>query len=467
MKRLLLGLALALATTTHAYGKRNHIFITGPFKSGPEVTKTCLECHERQTKAFMKTVHWTWSKKQSLNGRTIDYGKKNALDNFYGAFPSNWQGCTNCHPSYGWTDGSFDFSKPENIDCLVCHDTTGTYKKFPGAAGHPVYPGEIKESPKGKVWPPVDLAAVARSVERPNRAACGTCHFYCGEGDGVKHGDLDSSLVNPTPEIDIHMGGRAKLTCESCHKAANHDVRGEAISVSLSSAPRVMGCTDCHKGNIHPAAALNMHLKRVACQTCHIPFFAKGNPTLTRWDWSSAGKELKPEEIKKDGYGLNLYDKMKGDLTWGKNLVPTYFWYNGSVDRVLLGDKIDPAGVVRLSAPKGERSDPNARIFPFKVMSGKQPYDTVNKTIAVANLSGPSGSDTAYWVNYDWNKAIEAGMKAAGQPYSGKYGFVETTMVWSLNHMVAPKSKALSCPDCHIEQGRIDWKAMGYPGDPR
>src|SRR6185369_5544417 len=91
MKRLLLGLALALATTTHAYGKRNHIFITGPFKSGPEVTKTCLECHERQTKAFMKTVHWTWSKKQSLNGRTIDYGKKNALDNFYGAFPSNWQ----------------------------------------------------------------------------------------------------------------------------------------------------------------------------------------------------------------------------------------------------------------------------------------------------------------------------------------------------------------------------------------
>jgi hypothetical protein len=33
--------------------------------------------------------------------------------------------------------------------------------------------------------------------------------------------------------------------------------------------------------------------------------------------------------------------------------------------------------------------------------------------------------------------------------------------------MVAPKEKALRCLDCHGEKGRMNWKAMGYPKDPR
>ena len=74
---------------------------------------------------------------------------------------------------------------------------------------------------------------------------------------------------------------------------------------------------------------------------------------------------------------------------------------------------------------------------------------------------------TAYWGKYDWNKAIEAGMKAAGQPYSSKYGFVETSVVWSANHMVSPKDKSLKCVDCHGDKGRLDWKALGYRGDPK
>jgi hypothetical protein len=70
-------------------------------------------------------------------------------------------------------------------------------------------------------------------------------------------------------------------------------------------------------------------------------------------------------------------------------------------------------------------------------------------------------------VHYDWSKAIAAGMKAANQPYSGQYGFVETSMVWAVNHQVAPKGKALACDDCHGDKGRLDWKALGYEADPR
>jgi len=227
-----------------------------------------------------------------------------------------------------------------------------------------------------------------------------------------------------------------------------------------------MGCTDCHKVDGHKNAALDLHAKKVACQTCHIPYFAKDRPTMVWWDWSTAGKDVKPEDVPKDKYGEKTYDKMKGDFRWEKDVVPAYFWYDGSIDRYLAGDKIDPSKAVKLSAAKGGRKDPNARIFPFKLMRGKQAYDSGNNTIAFVNVFGPPGSD-AYWAKYDWNAAIAAGMKAAGQPYSGKYGFVETSMVWPVNHMVVPGAKALKCDDCHGGKGRLDWKALGYKGDPR
>jgi octaheme c-type cytochrome (tetrathionate reductase family) len=470
MKRYLLVLfilAIALASQPVLAGPNHAEFITGPFMNGPEVTRKCMECHEKETRSFMRSVHWTWSKKQTVNARSVEHGKKNALNNFCIALPSNWSRCTSCHAGYGWKDNNFDFTRAENVDCLVCHDTTGTYRKFPSGAGHPVYAGEKKEFPKGKVWEPVDLVKVAQSVGKPSRATCGSCHFYGGGGDRVKHGDLDSTLANPTPDIDIHMGGKSGMTCEACHRGNDHSIRGEAASVSVGGGARTMGCTDCHRGDVHKNSLLNRHAGKIACQTCHIPTFAKAKPTKVWWDWSTAGKDVKPEEVKKDAYGEKQYDRMKGDFAWNKEIVPTYYWYNGTVDRVLLGDKIDPTRVVKLSAAKGSRTDPNSRIFPFKVMRGKQPYDSENMTVAVVNVFGPPTSESAYWVHYDWNKAIAAGMKAADQPYSGKFGWIETSMVWPVNHMVAPREKALKCADCHGAKGRLDWKALGYAGDPR
>ena len=50
---------------------------------------------------------------------------------------------------------NFDATVEENVDCLVCHDTTGTYKKFPTAAGHPAYEDTQFG---GKPVPAVDLS---------------------------------------------------------------------------------------------------------------------------------------------------------------------------------------------------------------------------------------------------------------------------------------------------------------------
>ncbi|MGQ9860227.1 MAG: tetrathionate reductase family octaheme c-type cytochrome [Thermodesulfobacteriota bacterium] len=421
--------------------------IKGPFKSPQEITSTCLGCHEKQAKDFMATVHWSWSRTQEIPGKgKRDLGKKNAVNNFCIALPSNWPRCTSCHAGYGWKDASFDFSKAENVDCLVCHDTSGTYKKTPTGAGMPD--------------PGVDLEKVAQSVGKTSRATCGSCHFFGGGGDHIKHGDLDTSLVAPPKAIDVHMAVDGKnMTCSSCHKTKDHVIPGMALSVSAKG-EATLSCTNCHTETPHKNAILNRHFERVACQTCHIPIFARSLPTMVWWDWSKAGQDVK--EPPKDQWGQKLYHKMKGESKWAKDVVPTYLWFNGSTERYLLGDPIqDPSKVLHLNLPLGSKEDKNAKIWPFKVMRGKQPYDAGNKLLGVPHLFG------GYWKHYDWGQALATGMAAAGLPYSGKYDWIETDMFWRVTHMVAPKDQALRCTDCHGPKGRLDWKALGYEKDPQ
>jgi len=115
-------------------------------------------------------------------------------------------------------------------------------------------------------------------------------------------------------------------------------------------------------------------------------------------------------------------------------------------------DTIDPSGTVALSYPLGSRDDANSRIFPFKIHRGNQPYDKVNKTLLTPLLSGPNG----YWEHLDWQKGLALGSKALGLPFSGQFGFVETTFVYPTTHMVAPKENVVGCTECHIrENGRM------------
>ena len=435
--------------------------VKGPFKSGPEVTKACLQCHEQQAKEFMQTQHWTWSVNQEVPGRgKVDLGKKNAINNYCIALPSNNPRCTSCHAGYGWKDASFDFSKAENVDCLICHDTTGSYKKLPAAAGAPAYEDTEFPPKSGKIWKAADLEKIAKSVGRTSRATCGACHFYGGGGDHIKHGDLDSSITAPNRSIDVHMAvDGPNMSCSACHKTEHHVIPGKALSVSATGGGATLGCTDCHAGTVHQKnAVLNKHAAKVACQTCHIPTFAKALPTKVWWDWSSAGSA---GPANKDKHGLPTHNKLKGDFKWEKDVKPSYMWFNGSGKRYLAGDKIDPGKVTHLNYPLGDHNDKAAKITPFKIMQGKQPYDSVNNVFVVPNLWG------GYWKHWDWNKAIADGMKAAGLEYSGKYGFAPTDMYWKGNHMVAPKQQALKCNDCHGKGGRLDWVALGYSGDPR
>jgi len=94
------------------------------FGSGPEVTKACLECHTEAAKQIHRTSHWTWEFLNPDNKQRL--GKRNIVNNFCTAVPSNYEFCTACHVGYNWKDETFDFTSESNVDCLVCHDTTGT-----------------------------------------------------------------------------------------------------------------------------------------------------------------------------------------------------------------------------------------------------------------------------------------------------------------------------------------------------
>ena len=411
----------------------------GPYETGQDVTEACLECHEDAGHEMIETVHWKWeSDPVLLPGRDeeVTIGKKNQINNFCIGIQGNWTGCTRCHAGYGWDSADFDFSNESNVDCLACHEQTGGYVK----------------SNSGLPSEGVDLVAAAQSVATPTRLNCGSCHFNGGGGNAIKHGDLDSSLFYPTENIDVHMG-RYDFQCVDCHQTEDHQISGHSISVSPTDENR-FDCIQCHSDEVHSDDRISAHLDTVACQTCHIPEGALRDATKMDWDWSTAGQDIEEDP--------HEYLKIKGSFVYERNFMPEYEWYDGTADRYILGDEIDPNETTVLNQPGGDITDPDAKIWPFKIHTASQIYDSNYNILLQPKTVGEGG----YWTEFDWDQAARLGSEAAGLPYSGEYGFAPTEMYWTLTHMVQPKEQALNCSDCHSENGRMDWEALGYYGDP-
>jgi octaheme c-type cytochrome (tetrathionate reductase family) len=325
---------------------------------------------------------------------------------------------------------------------------------------------EPKKFKGKKMFYPPDYNKVAQSVGRPDRKNCGTCHFYGGGGDGVKHGDLDSSLVDPSKSLDVHMNSEgADFTCVRCHTTDAHKIAGRCYKKPAAEELKSLidddlidriTCVSCHTSEPHePGHKANDHTDKVACQSCHIPEFARVLPTKMMWDWSTAGdlKDGKPY-TKTGDHGKHSYATIKGTFRWEKNVVPQYFWFNGELDYTLLTDTIDPSKPVELNKVVGDKDDPRSRIYPFKVHVGKQPYDKGNNTMAALHLFSPK-EDDAYWGSFDWQKSISSGMRMMGLDYSGEYDFVDTVYYFQITHMVAPKEDSLECSQCHSRHGRL------------
>lgn len=445
-------------TTDH--GK--HEALKRDFKSGKEITDACLSCHSEAADQFHKTIHWTWQ--ASAEGGDAEYGKAaHSLNNF--CISTNRmqdKGCLSCHPGWGK-------STTDGINCLNCHsrkkvnwdEAAEDLKAFVEAGD--------EESLEIAAEIRTELQEAAQDIGRPLRQNCGSCHFIGGGGDGVKHGDLDTSLTKPTKALDVHMGVDGQnFDCVRCHTTTLHNIAGRVYTRPAATDRKSLieddlttkiTCESCHSSTPHvQGSKANDHTDRVACQSCHIPEMARELPTKMTWDWSQAGKlkDGKPYKTE-DAFGRHDYMTIKGQFKWAKNVKPEYFWYNGVIRSFTAEDAIDPGKPVPLSHPEGSPEDPDSRIYPFKVHRAVQPYDKEHKTLLVPMLSGPDG----YWKTLDWQLALSKGQEASGLPYSGQFGFVETTYVFPTTHMVAPKENGVACTECHTRQ---DSRMAGIPG---
>jgi len=417
--------------------------------SPKDISGRCLECHMDAAGEVLESVHWLWGgHSPHIVGyeHHVDLGLETVVNNYLLCAGAHSTYCSSCHISFGRGLPDFDSDDPAAIDCFSCHDTTGTYRK-----------AKLGDESSGKT---ADLVEVSQNVGAPTRATCGQCHFYSDGGANLKHGDLEPILEDPPNEFDVHMG-RNDMSCQECHKARGHKIAGRSMT-----APAVEGivrCVDCHGEMPHGISGilsshLDDHVRSLACETCHIPTVARETPTRVFLDYSQAGQDREPVF---DADGKPTYDKELGEMKWARNLVPVYAWFDGSRDAYVVGEEIDPSETTTLNAPTGDRRNPASKIFPFKIHTAIQPYDTERDVLLVPKLCG------SYWKTFDWDAAIREGMEAVGQEYSGSYGFTETKMYTGIHHQVVPKEQSLGCADCHEENavdcGRCHRKAKGQP----
>jgi len=451
-----------------------------------EGTSDCLNCHGMIGTDMLMRAHFTWEGVSSnITGfEEGPHGKNDLINNFCVAVPSNEGRCAQCHAGYGYDDDTFFASANMNdVDCLVCHDQTGTYQKAPTTAGLPA---------EG-----IDLTAVARSVAEnegvPTIKNCIGCHAKAGGGDNVKHGDLALSLVDTTREFDVHMGSDgANLECVACH-AVKKDGSDNVVDHGIGGMPyhsvdegELKTCEGCHgdANNVHagkPVEPIITSHPMLACQVCHIPTFARNTPTKTEWYWESAGDVERGEEYDPSfdygEKGVPVYDPKKGNFVWQSNVRPTLRYFDGKWDRFIIGANDKFTGTpttetpVALGEPSADYTTAGAKIYPFKKMIGNQPADANNNTVLVPHLFGSKGGPNPYWGNWNWDLALQDGAAYTGQTYSGEFQFVDTVMYLTVNHEVAPKEQAYgyggtgSCSDCHAG-GQIDWTELGWTAEP-
>lgn len=430
--------------------------LQGDFHSGEDITNACLSCHSEAASQFHKTLHWTWIDPASKEGTPA--GKAGySINNF--CISTNGmkdKKCSSCHP--GWK------AKEDGVNCLVCHgrEKFNWQEAFADLEYFSSEDDEESRNFAGEVLSTIRTAA--QNVGRPERRNCGGCHFMGGGGDGVKHGDLDTSLNQPNKALDVHMDADGQnFQCTRCHTTVQHRIAGRIYSTPAVNERKSLvqddlttkiTCESCHTATPHePGHKANDHTDKVACQSCHIPTFARVKPTKIWWDWSKAGKLKDGKPFTEEGpLGKETYMSIKGEMKWAADVRPEYFWFNGSIETLTAKDKIDPNQVVKVAWPKGDADDPDSRIFPFKIHHGNTPYDIRNNTMLTPLLSGENG----FWTTFDWQKSFQLGADYLNLPYSGEYGFTSTSYVFPITHMVAPKENVVACNECHVrKEGRL------------
>ena len=426
-----------------------------------EGTATCLECHEQEAEDFFHSQHYQWlgDAPDIVNADGRRLGKMNTMNDFCTYPAANWignvensdgqilaQGCSKCHAGLGkLPTAQLSREQLENIDCLICHASGYRRDLYQDDSGNWEWRPILWKNQRG-------LDSVAQRIGSPTRKMCLRCHSAAGGGPNFKRGDIEYALKDCSVDFDVHMASEGNdLQCVDCHAGQDHRMRGRGTDLSGTDAPDDrLGCDNaaCHGSEPHGVVVLDKHVAKVYCTVCHIPEFAKSDPTDMRRDWS--------ERVFHEGqnkYGANI------DLQ--SNVQPVYAWYNGKTRSQLMGERIDrrPDGTVAMMAPQGKRKDKHAKLYAFKLHQAVLPVLSEKEWLIPLRVE-------EFFADGDLAKAVREGAAAAYGIENPDYTWVETVRYMGLFHEVVPAAQALSCLDCHREGGRLDWQELGYKRDP-
>lgn len=410
----------------------------------------CLECHTDQASEVHASTHYQWlgEAPDMANGSFILQGKlTNAVNSYCINIEGNWPVCGSCHVGRGKRPDDPNVGY-ENIDCLMCHNQEYASSRT-----------RLADGSMGVVAP---TDSMVQNIHEPTRANCLACHAKAGGGDGVKRGDLSLALIdNRDHNFDIHMNSEGgNLNCQDCHTFENHLVIGKGSDLRPTDDPdrgSEVACTTCHSHNDiereHPNEVLT-HLDRVACQTCHIPTYAKV-PTELHRDWLTHhdGTDATTCTTENPCPGHPHTEK-------GSDLVPEYKWWNRLSDNYLLQDDAartyDAAkDTYPTSRPLGDVTD--GKLYPFKYKTAYQPMIVADSRLIAM--------DTFEYLKNTGNvlTSVENGLANMGYPRDTAYTWITTDTYQLINHGVVDAVAVLACNDCHGNTGRMDLQAeLGY-----
>ncbi|MCP4703390.1 MAG: nitrite reductase [candidate division Zixibacteria bacterium] len=314
-----------------------------------------------------------------------------------------------------------------------------------------------------------------------------------------------------SPTWDVHAA--AGLACIECHKSEGHYIaKGTHTTTMMANdlADIEVSCLNCHDTEPHQeneelADYYNGHLEKIACQTCHIPSLHEDNATMR--DFDTPEFEEHP--------GIWVYSDIKKETKPGKGIV--YAWWNG--DGTFLGNPIgdnpndkdlykfyNPTNiwpefadfdydkwyedVMRPIAKNGRPS----KIYPMKLFNGKQHIDLQNIT-PFGGMYLPYNLPT-YYLTGDPDAAAKKEMEHpmmemmygwmfdvymmdkfmsfmdaeswhrdafddAANLKSVEARWIPQDAMMEISHAIR-RDGALTCNNCHAQNGVIDFKALGY-----
>ena len=404
---------------------------------------TCLECHDKHANDVFESTHYQWKGEapDMLNPGSGGLQGKHAggVNTYCGNITGNWEGCSSCHVGRGAEPEEFPTqAQLENIDCMICHQDAYKRKRVDGI----FQPDTANMS--------ISLDEAVQTVHKPTRASCLQCHAKAGGGDAVKRGDLALATAHTTDmQYDVHMATTgANLNCQSCHVPENHRFPGKGSDIRPTDLVGVdLDCTTggCHSSAPHESSEVNRHTGKVACQTCHIPIYAKN---------ASDSIATEATELDRSWQAGSEHDHAPFHpvLLKANNQVPVYRYWNRASDNYLLFDVAFEdweTGTYHTSVPDGAVDDPNSKLYPFKYKTSDYPLRTESSQLIALDTS-------VFFATADAEAAAVAGLENMGFDWRDEYQWVTTDTYQLLNHQVSPSDDALNCSTCHMNTARMD-----------